>query len=406
VSAEVQGGTIPTADELAVARVIQRSLLPETLPDIPGWRLAAHYAPARVLGGDLYDVVALPGDLWAIVLGDASDKSVPAALVMATTRALLRAAAQRLVLPGLVLARVNEDLAGQIPPGVFVTCFIALLEPSSGRLRFANAGQCSPVMRTGDEVRELRTTGWPLGILPEVTYDEVEVVVPPGASVVLYSDGLSETHAPNGEMLGAGRLSDALAAAPDPAEPIGAVLAAHGAFAGPTWDQEDDLTVLSLSRDPELLPPAATEPVEVTRLTVPSLPDVERDAAERVLASLAGEPLTDRQRDRLRTAVAETVMNAAEHGNHHRPDLMVDITVARAGGEVHVRVSDAGRDGPIPEPVTPDLDAKLAGLQSPRGWGLFLIRQMVDRVEIASTTEGNTVTLTMQLEPHEKESRG
>ena len=393
---EPRGGSLPTADELAVARTIQRSLLPEELPAIPGWSLSAHYAPARVLGGDLYDVIPLPGGLWALVLGDASDKSVPAALVMATTRALLRAAAQRLVLPGLVLARVNEDLAGQIPPGVFVTCFMALLDPVSGRLRFANAGQCPPVMRAGEEVRELRTTGWPLGILPEVSYDEEEVVVPLGASVVCYSDGLSEAHAPGGEMFGAARVRGAVASTRAGQAPIAAVLDALAAFGGTAGEQEDDLTLVCLGRDAE--PPVPTGPVVLDAIAVPSAPDVERAAAEQVLASLAGEPLTTRQRDRLRTAVAETVMNAAEHGNHHRPDLMVDLTVVRLPDGVQVRVADAGHDGPIPEPATPDLDAKLAGLQSPRGWGLFLIRQMVDRMEVETTPAGNTVALTVSFE--------
>ncbi len=95
-------------------------------------------------------------------------------------------------------------------------------------------------------------------------------------------------------------------------------------------------------------------------------------------------------------------MNAAEHGNHHRPDLQVDITVIRGDGEMQVQIADAGRDGPIPEPVAPDLDAKLAGLQSPRGWGLFLIRQMVDRVEIVTRPDGNTVALTMRMDQSEE----
>lgn len=401
---EAARGSFPTADELAVARTIQRSLLPAELPAIPGWRLAAHYAPARVLGGDLYDVIPLPGDLWGIVLGDASDKSVPAALVMAATRALLRAAAQRLVLPGLVLARVNEDLVGQVPPGVFVTCFMALLEPATGRLRFANAGQCPPVLRTGDEVRELRTTGWPLGILPEVSYDEAEVVVPPGADVVCYSDGVSETHGPGGEMFGAGRVREALAAAAGGSEPIETVLAALASFAGTGGEQEDDVTVVSVGREPA--PASPPEAAVLDAFSVASEPDVERGAAERVLVALAGEPLSGQQRDRLRTAVAETVLNAAEHGNHYRVDLPVAITVTRLDGAIEVRVADAGHDGPIAEPPTPDLDAKLAGLQSPRGWGLFLIRKMVDRVDVLATPAGNTVVLTVCFDPPEEETTG
>ena len=142
---------------MRIAQAIQRSLLPESLPTPPGWQFGAHYQPAQVVGGDLYDVIPLPNDLLGIVLGDVSDKSVPAALMMAATRTLLHATAQRIVLPGQVLARVNDALCTQVPPGVFVTCFFAILDPGTGRLRFANAGQCAPFHCT--QARPNRTPG-------------------------------------------------------------------------------------------------------------------------------------------------------------------------------------------------------------------------------------------------------
>ena len=385
-------------EELQIAQRIQRSLLPETLPEIEGWRVAAHYQPARVIGGDLYDFIALPGDLLGIVLGDASDKSVPAAMVMASARTLLRAAALRLVLPGQVLARANEDLCAQIPPGMFVTCFFALLDVSTGRMRYANAGQSPPILRAGDSVRELKASGWPLGMMPGVSYDEGEVTLEPGSTVLLFSDGLLETHAPDGEMFGTSRIEQALKAVRDPTVPIESVLAVHGRFAGPSWEQEDDVTLVSLAR----LDPARQvggDEQTLAELTVPSEPDIERSAAAQILAAVGGLPLTDKQRDRLSTAIAETVMNAAEHGNLYDAATPVRITVLQRGPELVVRVTDTGRSGTIPDAPEPDLDAKLAGLQSPRGWGLFLIEKMVDRFEIISTPEGHTVELGILLEP-------
>jgi anti-sigma regulatory factor (Ser/Thr protein kinase) len=117
-----------------------------------------------------------------------------------------------------------------------------------------------------------------------------------------------------------------------------------------------------------------------------------------VLTAVADLPLSERQRERLRTAVAETAMNAAEHGNHYRPDLLIGVEVVRCGDELLVRISDSGLGGPIPEVTEPNLEAKLAGLQSPRGWGLFLIEKMVDRVEVRDSPDGPIVELMVRLE--------
>lgn len=393
-----------TAEELRIAQTIQRSLLPERLPERDGWRFDAHYQPARVVGGDLYDFIELPGDLLGFIFGDASDKSIPAALLMATTRTLLRAAAKHLVLPGQTLARANDDLCAQIPPGMFVTCFIAILESSTGRLRFANAGHCPPVVHAPSEITELRASGWPLGMMPGAAYDEGEITLEPGTTLVCYSDGLSETHNAAREMFGGAGLVRSIQDASGGPSHIAAILSAHRDFAGPNWEQEDDLTLVSISRDaPAPIPDA--EPVTLAEFDVPSAPDIERDVAERVVAAASGVPLTPAQIDRLRTAVAESVMNAAEHGNRFRPDLPVSIRVVRSGESLIVRIADRGGSGPLPVPAMPDLDAKLAGLQSPRGWGLFLIERMVDRMAIVQTPEGHAIELTFFVEDRTESNR-
>jgi serine phosphatase RsbU (regulator of sigma subunit)/anti-sigma regulatory factor (Ser/Thr protein kinase) len=388
------------AEELRIAQQIQRSLLPDSLPEIAGWQLEAHYQPARVVGGDLYDFVSLPGDLLGLVVGDASDKSVPAALVMATARTLVRSAALRVVLPGQVLARANDDLCAQIPPGMFVTCFIAILDTSNGRLRYANAGHCPPFLATAQGANELKASGWPLGIMPGVSYEEGEVTLASGNSIVCFSDGLTETHGPSGEMFGTDRIAQVVAEAWG-GPLLEAVLAAHGQFAGPCWEPDDDLTIVTLARlatnEPEVIGSMDGEAV-LARFTMPSTPDTERELAERVMTAAADLPFTDRQRERLRTAVAETAMNAAEHGNHYRPDLSIGVEVNRSGQELLVRISDRGLGGPIPEATEPNLEAKVAGLQSPRGWGLFLIKKMVDRVEVRDSPAGHIVELTVRID--------
>jgi serine phosphatase RsbU (regulator of sigma subunit) len=133
--------------ELRVARVIQQTLLPKEIPAIPGWSMAAHWQPARAVSGDFYDFLTFPDGKLAIIVGDVTDKGVPAALVMATTRSILRFAAERHESPGKVLELANNQLCPDIPQNMFVTCLYALLDTVSGVIRYANAGHNLPSVR-------------------------------------------------------------------------------------------------------------------------------------------------------------------------------------------------------------------------------------------------------------------
>lgn len=235
------------AQELQTARQIQQSLLPETLPDIPGWLLAAHWEPARAVGGDFYDVLPFPDGRWGITIGDVTDKGVPAALMMATTHTVLHAAAADDSSPGAILARANDLLAADMPPRMFVTCQFLVLEPATGRVTMANAGHPLPLHATQGEVRELRATGMPLGLLPGMVYEEREFAIAPGEQVLLVSDGIIEAHAADGEMFGVPRLRR-LVATLGPDAPLEAYCAAKTTFAGPEREQEDDVTLFRMVR--------------------------------------------------------------------------------------------------------------------------------------------------------------
>lgn len=237
-----------SAAELEVARLIQLNFLPKTLPDLPGWEVAAVYRPARVVGGDFYDVIPLPDGRVGFVVGDVTDKGVPAALVMSATRSVLRASAQRLIEPGAVLERVNEHLCPDMPEKMFVTCLYGVLDPITGRLRFANAGHDVPYVKTADGVLELRARGMPLGLLPGMHYEEKEMVLEPGDSVLLHSDGIAEAHNAARDMFGFPRLKDTVAAATGGQAMIDYVLAEIEAFVGPDHEQEDDITMVTLVR--------------------------------------------------------------------------------------------------------------------------------------------------------------
>ena len=234
--------------ELKVAQLIQQQFLPRELPKLPEWQIAAYYGPARVVGGDFYDFIDLGEGRIGVVVGDVTDKGVPAALVMARTHSILRAEAPRLIEPGLVLARANELLAPEMPARMFVTCLYGVLEPESGRFVFANAGHNLPYVRTTDGVIELRATGLPLGLMPGIAYEETEGFIGQGDAMLLYSDGMVEQHGPAREMFGFPRLRDRHGGRrrrqPAPGPPPRGARRVHG----PGFEQEDDITLVTLRR--------------------------------------------------------------------------------------------------------------------------------------------------------------
>jgi serine phosphatase RsbU (regulator of sigma subunit) len=170
------------------------------------------------------------------------------------TCSMLRAVAQALgsSSPGEVLARVNETLLARIPPSTFVTCFYAILYPENGRLVYANAGHNLPCCRHEEHtVVELDARGMPLGLMPQMNYEEKETVLVPGEGVLFYTDGLIEAHDPRGEMFGTPRLRNLLNGHPEGGTELSATLMEElERFTGEGWEQEDDITLLTLERTP------------------------------------------------------------------------------------------------------------------------------------------------------------
>jgi serine phosphatase RsbU (regulator of sigma subunit)/anti-sigma regulatory factor (Ser/Thr protein kinase) len=385
--------------ELEVARLIQQNFLPKQLPDLPGWQVAAYYRPAREVGGDFYDVIPLPDGQVGFVVGDVTDKGVPAALVMAATRSVLRASAQRLVDPHAVLERVNDHLCPDMPEKMFVTCLYGVLEPGTGRFRFANAGHDLPYVKTADGSVELRARGMPLGLMSGMAYEEKETILAPGDSLLLHSDGVVEAHDPGGEMFGFPRLKDAVAQYPGGGELIDRVLEDLRAHTGPDAEQEDDITMVTLARASGAAQGAnGSAPThQLVEFEIPSAEGNERLALQRVSAIVAPLGLAEARLKRLETAVAEATMNAMEHGNGYRLDQPVTVRVLSETDQVRVQITDLGGSPPDREAEVPDLEAKLAGLQRPRGWGLFLIKNMVDEANETSDGDLHTVELVMRL---------
>src|SRR6478752_6496999 len=308
--------------EMRVATLIQQQFLPRQLPNLPQWQIAAYYGPARAVGGDFYDFIEMPGGRIGIAVGDVTDKGVPAALVMARTHSVLRAEASRSDSPGEILARANALLEPEMPARMFVTCLFAILEPATGRIVMANAGHNLPYIRTDEGVIELRATGMPLGLLPDIVYEETEGIIAPGSNVLLYSDGLVEAHDPSQEMYGFPRLRDEMAIDDAGSELLDRLLDTLHRFTGPDWEQEDDITLVTLHRASGVALEDAGDGDQsqlVTAFSVPGEEGNERIAMDRVAAVAVGLGLSPARLERLKTAVSEAAMNAIEYGSQGRP---------------------------------------------------------------------------------------
>jgi serine phosphatase RsbU (regulator of sigma subunit) len=235
--------------ELRVARSIQHASLPKEVPQLEGWQISPFYKPAREVGGDFYDFHLLSEGRVGLVVGDATGKGVPAALVMSTACGMLRLAAQSYFSPGEMLQRVNEALFPYIPPNMFVTCLYGVLDPKSGRFTYANAGHDLPYLHRNGEAEELRATGMPLGLMPGMSYEQKETILHTGEAALFYSDGLVEAHDQRGEMFGFPKLRALVAEHGGEEGSLGDFLLEElYSFVGEGWEQEDDITLLTLQR--------------------------------------------------------------------------------------------------------------------------------------------------------------
>lgn len=200
---------------MQLARDIQQGILLAAVPYLPGWEMSTVSVPARDLGGDLYDFLPLPDGRLGIMIGDVSGKGLPAALRMAVARTVFRHEARRGDSPRCTLAAVNQIICSDIPHGM-VTMIYMQLDPQHGTLQIANAGHTYPMLlipatpSTPEQADELEISGLPLGVDDESEYNERTVTLPPGASILLYTDGITEATNAEEEMLGESHLLELL----------------------------------------------------------------------------------------------------------------------------------------------------------------------------------------------------
>ena len=238
-------------NELDVATKMQQSILPTKFPSGPDYRSFASMEPARNVGGDFYDVIPLENGRIGLTIADVSGKGVPAALFMMSSRTLLKGAAIGNHEPGDVLREVNNLLVEDNETMMFVTLFYALYDPHSGLLTYANGGHNAPLIRHADGSSTLLplTGGIALGVIDGIEYEQAEVRLERGETLILYTDGVTEAMNEAEEEFGLDRLAAVLTSHPsnDPEEVNGAIFEAVRAFAGDA-PQSDDITCLTLCR--------------------------------------------------------------------------------------------------------------------------------------------------------------
>ena len=236
-------------NELDVARGMQQSILPTRFPKDPSYAVYGKMQPARNVGGDFFDVMYLNDGRVGLAVADVSDKGVPAALFMMSSRTLLKGAAIGVGLPDEVLREVNDLLIEDNEGGMFVTLLYAVYDPSSRELTYANGGHNSPLVVHPDGTSALLplTDGIALGIAPDLSYKQNTVTLSPGDSVIFYTDGVTEAMNSEEEEFGLDPLSEFFRTNPpeNPEETTAAVFDAVNAFAG-EMAQSDDITCLVL----------------------------------------------------------------------------------------------------------------------------------------------------------------
>lgn len=365
-----------------IAEELQRSLLPDSLPIVPGLSMAARYfaggAGTRV-GGDWYDTIPLPGGRVAIVIGDVAGRGVQAAAMMGQLRSALRAYAIEEPRPATVLERLNRFLLS-LAWDSMATALVMLVEPATGRITYANAGHPPPLVLGADHVvRSLKDTlSVPLGALDVAGYEEATAQLEPGATLVLYTDGLVEQR---DELIDRGieKLELALVdgGVAEPEQLCERII--RKTIGG---EANDDVTLVVVQASASL-----GDRLDIELIGEPGALASFRQSLRRWLteAGADAEEVQD-----VVMAVNEACQNAIEHAYGLTPEPF-EVALDRDNGEISVSVRDRGgwRDS-----VSRD-----------RGRGLPLMRALVDVVDIEQRPTGSTVVLRRALRaPHAVEA--
>ena len=378
------------AGELRVAREIQHGMVPKDFEGL-GWGLPidvhALLEPAREVGGDLYDVFPLGDGRVCIVLGDVSGKGIAAALFMAITATLMRATARHVRRPEEILSHVNQELSRDNPSSMFVTLFCAVLDTRSGRLSFASGGHTSPVLvRPGERPRLLEgRPGTVVGIQPNLSFEQRDLQLHPGDTLLLYTDGVTEAFDPEQELFGEERLLQALReTVPGSRQLLERVLGDVRSFARGA-PQSDDIALLALR----------WLPADELKLTLRSTFAEAVRGYQAVQAFLTERCAPLDAIEDVALAVEEMLSNVVRHG-YAGTEGPIFVRVRLDSLSVTVEVRDRGlhfdpRTARQPHLEVP-LDERATG-----DLGIHLVRNAIDRIAYQRDGSENFLTLVRDL---------
>jgi PAS domain S-box-containing protein len=360
--------------EHRIAETLQRSLLPERLPHLPGLAVAARYLPAAAeaeVGGDWYDVIPIAGGGVGLVMGDVAGKGLAAASMVGRLRSALRAYALEGHEPGRVVEQLNRLVWTELSESQMATLLYVVLDPADGAVRWVNAGHLAPLLLVGDRLPHFLEGGRsvPLGVMPFPAFEESSVKLEPGATVILYTDGLVERP---GEHIdeGLGRLAAAVREAPDNPEELCDQLLATLV---PEGAAPDDVAVLALQNTPmadEFSAEFPTDPEALASM---------RGLLRRWLRHAEGN---DQEIAEITTACGEAATNAIEHAGAGG-NTPFEVVGTRRGREVDITVRDYG--------------AWRSPREGDQGRGLSLMRALMDSVEVSPSRQGTAVRLRRTL---------
>jgi serine phosphatase RsbU (regulator of sigma subunit)/CHASE2 domain-containing sensor protein len=241
-------------EDLTSAHDLQMSMLPASCPVVEGYQIAASSTPAREVGGDFFDFFKMEGGKVGLIIGDVTGKSVSGALIMSAARSVFRMLSEEQLSVGETMKRANRRIKQDIKSGMFVALLYAVLDTPKMRMALCSAGQTQPILLSAKsaEATLVETVGdtFPLGILDEVEYEETQLMIEPGDTLVFYTDGIVEAMNKQNQMYGFERLNKVVRASPaEGAEALMKdIIQDVSAFTGAT-PQHDDLTIIVVSAD-------------------------------------------------------------------------------------------------------------------------------------------------------------
>ena len=382
---------------LKLAHDIQMSMLPKTFPPFPERRdldIFAAITPAKKVGGDFYDFFFLDENRLCFAIGDVSGKGVPAALFMAVVKTLFKAIAGRVQNPGEILSTVNREICRDNDSQMFTTLFCGILDTRTGEIRYSNGGHNPPYHLSRAGVQQVpKTGGRVLGLLEETTYAGSRLVLGPGETLLLYTDGVTEALDPAEQFFSERRLESILtqinfASAREQIEYLTREITLFAAGA----EQADDITTLAI----RFLGPAGSKNGELQFTLKNRIAEIAA-LGERLGEFAAVHQLTPNVLHDLNLALEEAVTNIISHGysDHREHEILVCIRV-ESGAVIAELKDDARPFNPLTVPeadATKPLDERTAG-----GLGIHLMRKLMDGIEYQRLEDGNLLIMKKNLE--------